>query len=169
MISNISKWYMRLLLALASGFFWLHLIISFFSYHYFFRAPEGFLYIQFELFLQVTRDVYAYPANQDIFLGLLGGFFLLMAVVPALWPRIFIWPVVALNLFIFLGNIDLIWRNIEPSLLFWEKAYGPDYKYIWVAERSLFVFFSGVFTILLMPSAVRLVKKTGWYIRRSDI
>ena len=154
-MTDIGKWYMRLLLALASAFLWLHLLVSFLT-NFFFRA-EGFLFIQFNLVYLAAYFVPHY-VDENIFRALFAAFFLISIISPLIWPRIFIWPAIIINLFTFVGNIDLLWRYYERSLLPWPtSSYDPIYKYYWIVERGTFIFFSALFVILLLPSALKII------------
>jgi len=158
---DIEKWYMRILLALSGGFLWFHLLMSVIIN--LFVREEGFLTYQFVPFGYIYRYLDSYNIHYDVFSALLGGFFLITVIGSLSRPRIFIWPVVAVNLFIFVGSIDLIWLNYKRPFLPAHTPYGTVDNYVWVEAREVLIFFSALFVILLMPAVFHLIKKTKWY------
>ena len=162
-MEDIEKWYMRLLLTLAASFFWLYFPFNLPSY-IFFRAA-GTLYVVFELFFSIVGFFESYNMDKDIIWNVIGVFFLSIVVSPFIWPRLFVWPVLIMNLFILVGGVELICRNYERSLQFWDRSYDPDNKYVWVMEQGVFIFISTLFVVLLLPSAVHILRKTAWYNR----
>jgi len=161
---DMRKWYMRLLLMLASAFMWFHLFISMFMNLY--VREEGFLTYQLRPFIYLSNFLETYIFHGDVFKEVICVFALITIIGPLLWPRIFIWPVMAVNLFICVGSINLIWRHFMLSPLHGSGPWGTLDASDWLVVREFFIFFSGLFVALLLPAAVRLVKKSGWYQRR---
>lgn len=151
---------MRILLALASAFLWFHLFMTLVIN--LFVREEGFLSYQFAPFVYLGRYFDSYNDPHDIFLYLLGIFFLLTIIAPLIRPRIFIWPVVVMNLFIIIGSIDLLWQNHVKPFPPASTPYGTMEEYFWIAGRGIFIFFSALFVAFLMPSVCHLIKKMKW-------
>lgn len=150
-MSDIHKWYMRLLLAMISGLSCIQLLAGYFS-NIFFNA-KGFIFMPFYQLHEVSQDVGT--ANLEYIVSIL---LLVMFVGPLLLPRIFIWPAVIINLFIFVGSADLLWNNYERSIIFWTNINASYGKYGWIKEQLFFMFWAALFVALLMPAAWRLVK-----------
>jgi len=153
MISDVRKWHMRLLLVLAIIYFYAQLFVGYFS-NIFFNA-EGFLFKPFELLLYIFSYI-----DEKAFWSIYGIFFLIIFVGPMIWPRIFIWPALIMNLFIFVGSADLLWKNYERAIIFWTNINTGYGKYGWIKEQLFFMFWAALFVALLLPSALRLVKGT---------
>jgi len=161
---DIRKWYMRLLLMLASAFMWFHLFISMFMSLY--AREEGFLNYQLRPFIYLNNFLETYISNGNIIEGLFCVLALITIIGPLKWPRIFIWPVMAVNLFICVGSINLIWRHFMVSPLHGSGPWGTLDASDWLVVREFFIFSSGLFVALLLPAALHLVTQSGWYQRR---
>ncbi|VAV88842.1 hypothetical protein MNBD_ALPHA02-80 [hydrothermal vent metagenome] len=164
---DIEKWYMRGLLTLASVFIWAHLFISM-VINLFFREA-GFLNYQIMPMRYLSRFLeYFNPSegvfiSDSIFFGLMGIIFLITVIGPLRWPRMFIWPVIAVNLFVFVGSIELVWRNFMLSSMHASGPWGQFDEYDWAKIRGFFIFFSALFLALLTPAAINITKQANWY------
>ena len=154
MISNIEKWYMRLVLTLASIFYSIHLITTYIT---FFFQPEGFINISNQLLNYLHNHV-----DGATFWTTYGVFFLIICLGSLALPRIFIWPAVIMNMFILVGSLELVWNNYERAIQFWAQSNTEYGQYTWVIDQVFFIFFSALFVALLMPSLINLGKHNSW-------